>query len=132
MLSGYEIAAGHRRARAAHMAGLTHVPCMVREMSDAELLDELCKVRDASAIDKLRARPADDLELSVRSANALAAMKLETIGAVEQLMAMADDVILERGKRHYFTKKSIKEVRLLLISIGLGSRRNAAPSGTST
>lgn len=37
----YEIAAGHRRRRAALEAGITEVPCLVREMSDSEFLDVL-------------------------------------------------------------------------------------------
>jgi ParB/RepB/Spo0J family partition protein len=36
-----ELAAGHRRRRAAYQAGLTHVPCIVRPMSDEEFLDVL-------------------------------------------------------------------------------------------
>lgn len=35
----YEVVAGERRFRAAVMAGLTHIPAMVREMDDAELLE---------------------------------------------------------------------------------------------
>lgn len=33
---GFEIVFGHRRFRAAALAGLTHVPCMVRAMNDTE------------------------------------------------------------------------------------------------
>lgn len=39
--TGYEIGAGHRRSRAAKAAGISHVPCIVREMSDVEFLDVL-------------------------------------------------------------------------------------------
>jgi ParB/RepB/Spo0J family partition protein len=34
--AGHEIVFGHRRYRAAQLAGLTHVPCMVRAMTDEE------------------------------------------------------------------------------------------------
>lgn len=37
----FEIAAGHRRFRAAQRAGLDAVPCVVREMTDVELLEIL-------------------------------------------------------------------------------------------
>ena len=40
-LGVYEIAAGHRRFRAAQMAGLTEVPILLAAMSDEELLETL-------------------------------------------------------------------------------------------
>lgn len=38
---GVEIAAGHRRYRAAKLAGVTELPCVVREMSDSDFLEVL-------------------------------------------------------------------------------------------
>lgn len=38
---GYEIGAGHRRRRAAELAGIREIPCIVRQLSDAEFLDVL-------------------------------------------------------------------------------------------
>lgn len=35
-ITGHEIVFGHRRYRAAQLAGLTHIPCMVRAMTDEE------------------------------------------------------------------------------------------------
>lgn len=39
--TGYEIAAGHRRYRAAKLAKLKELPCLVREMDDATFLEVL-------------------------------------------------------------------------------------------
>ena len=35
----YQIAAGHRRRLAARLAGLEHVPCVVRTLTDDQMLD---------------------------------------------------------------------------------------------
>ena len=55
--TGYwQIAAGHRRRRAAELAGLTDVPCVVRSLDDAEMLTvvvvENYHRKDISAIDR--------------------------------------------------------------------------------
>ena len=44
--SGFEIAAGHRRYRAAGLASVTDVPAVVRPMTDAELLEILVVEND--------------------------------------------------------------------------------------
>lgn len=45
-LSGqsFELIAGERRLRASQRAGLSEVPCVVREMSESELLERDAKV----------------------------------------------------------------------------------------
>jgi ParB family chromosome partitioning protein len=64
--SGYQIVAGERRWRAARQAGLTRVPAIVREVTDAESLElalvenllreDLNPMEEAEAYDKLLAR----------------------------------------------------------------------------
>ncbi|MDP2383381.1 MAG: ParB/RepB/Spo0J family partition protein [Nitrospirota bacterium] len=38
---GFELAAGHRRYRASKLAGLTHLPCIVRTMTDQQFMEVL-------------------------------------------------------------------------------------------
>jgi hypothetical protein len=81
---------------------------------------EACRtVQSSSAIDRLRADSVDALDLSVRSANALEGMGLKTVSAVEAFAALPDVVVLERGKKNYFSKKCLKEVREALADVGL-------------
>jgi ParB family chromosome partitioning protein len=55
----YEIVMGERRYRAARMAGLTHIPCVIKSMSDeeaaADALLENFQREDMNAIEKARA-----------------------------------------------------------------------------
>lgn len=80
------------------------------------------QVREERRRNVLRATPASELELSVRSANALSALGLKTVGDVESFVSFRDEPVLERGKRHGFGKKCLKEVRGLLKSLGLEVR----------
>jgi ParB-like chromosome segregation protein Spo0J len=55
MFDGYELVFGHRRLRAAKLANLATVPCMVRTMTDAE-------VRSAQAAENLQRENISALE----------------------------------------------------------------------
>lgn len=56
--NSYEIISGERRKLAAEMAGLTQVPCIIKEMSDAEaekaLIDANMETRQLSPMEKAR------------------------------------------------------------------------------
>ena len=77
-------------------------------------------IRMAHKADEIRKQPTDDMELSVRSLAALRSLKLTTVGEVERFVNLTDREIIERGKKHYFGKKCLKEVRELLRGLGLG------------
>lgn len=75
---GYELAAGARRFRAAKIASLAELPCQIRELSDAELLelaiaengkrDDLHPLEEAEGLEKLRiehGRKPEDLALQL-------------------------------------------------------------------
>ena len=76
--------------------------------------DACVKVRTDRKREEKRKLLVEDLELSIRSANALAAMGIATVSEMEKLVALPDAEIMVRGKRHYFGKRCLKEVRLLL------------------
>ena len=80
-VAGYEIVFGHRRYRAASMAGLTHVPCMVRPMLDdearrAQISENLARIpklkllgiaeTESEALAMLHAQPCDVLILDIQ------------------------------------------------------------------
>ena len=54
---GYEIVAGERRFRAARMAGLTEVPVVIRELTDAQTME-------LALIENLQREDLTDLELA--------------------------------------------------------------------
>lgn len=86
------------------------------------------KALDDMTLDEIRDRPADDLEVSVACAASLGHLGLKTVRDVEEFVKLPDDVILTRGKKVYFGKKRIKEVRNVLKEIGLFvARREARP-----
>ena len=89
----------------------------------------LSVVRAKHQLDAVRARDAADLELSVRSLAALSHMGLKTVADVETFVSKPDATVFEFGKRHYFGKKCLREVREVLKNIGLPERRNAVPHG---
>lgn len=68
--AGFELISGERRFRAAQLAGLTSVPVVVREASDAEMLEialiENVQREDLNPIEEARAyrRMVDELELT--------------------------------------------------------------------
>jgi DNA-directed RNA polymerase alpha subunit len=78
------------------------------------------QIRAQDKVTRLRLRPTDDLELSVRSLNALASLELNTIGDVEKFFCQSDDAFLLHSS--HFTKKCFKEVRQVLKNIGLEVR----------
>lgn len=69
--------------------------------------------------DEIRLQRADDLELSVRSLNAMQRLGLQTVADVEGFITQSDDVVLKAGQPHGFQKKCMREVREALKNIGL-------------
>jgi hypothetical protein len=84
-------------------------------------------IRRGRALDELRKRPIDDLELSVRADTALRRLDLETIGDVERFMDRPDSALLNRSHRDFFGMKTIKEVRAILKAIGLDRSNDTIP-----
>lgn len=84
-------------------------------------------IRAAEKLAELRLRPADDLELSIRSLNGLATVGVKTVGDAEAFVALSDEEIRARDPKRYLGKKSLREIRALLKNIGLG-RRDGRPA----
>lgn len=101
----FELVAGHRRRRAAMMAGKVDAPCLVRELDDAQALEaalvengqraDVTPLDEATAFERLR-------ELG-RTSEQIAAKIGRSLAYVEQrlrLLALAPEVLdlMERGR----------------------------------
>ena len=114
------------------LAGLAFLECYAHPdyHPALRLAATACRgIRATRRLDEMRKGSAENLDLSVRSLHALRAMGLKTVADVEGFVEQDDASVLHAGKRHYFTKKCLREVRELLGSFGLnGARRNARPA----
>jgi ParB family transcriptional regulator, chromosome partitioning protein len=63
-VKGYDIVAGERRYRAAQIAGLTHVPAVVRDMTDVQLME-------VAVIENLQREDLNAIEVAEAYANLL-------------------------------------------------------------
>lgn len=100
----YEIVAGHRRKRAAHMAGLTEVPCLVRELDDAQALEaalvengqraDVTPMDEAGAFQRLRELGRTDAQIAAKIGRSVAYVSQRL-----RLLSLAPEVhdLMERG-----------------------------------
>ncbi len=107
---GYRIVAGERRWRAARMAGLDTVPVIVRELSDAEVLQQalieniqrqdLNPIETAEALERLQAHyqmTQERLSTSVGMSRPALANTLRLLQLGEKLQNHVRDGILSQG-----------------------------------
>lgn len=95
----YEIIAGERRYRGARKAGLKHVPVIVREVGDGEMLQlaliENIQREDISAVDKARGmkRLMDEFGFNQRQVGELLGMSRPTIANTLRLLDLPDEIV---------------------------------------
>lgn len=93
----FEIVAGERRWRAAEIAGLTHIPAVIREMTDEQALeaqvvenlqrDELLPLEEASAyreLMNLKSIPAEDVGELIGKSRSWVYGRLKLLGLPEE------------------------------------------------
>lgn len=108
--SGYRIVAGERRWRAARLAGLDTVPVIVRELSDAEVLQQalieniqrqdLNPIETAEALERLQAQyqmTQEKLSTSVGMSRPALANTLRLLQLGEKLQNHVRDGVLSQG-----------------------------------
>jgi hypothetical protein len=86
-----------------------------------------CKtVREARCQEDVRTLAAEDLEVSIRAANAIKTLGICTVGDLEKLLSdhRHEDLLASReAKKAGFGKKCLKECLELLNSLGLEAKR---------
>lgn len=94
--AGYEVVAGARRLRAARLAGLHDLPCDVRELSDAQVIEvqltenlqrqDLTALEEAEGYESLRARGWTPVQISQKTGKSR-----ETVYARLKLLALGPE-----------------------------------------
>ena len=99
--AGFELISGERRLRAARLAGLAEVPVVVREASDAEMLEialiENVQRADLNPIEEARAyrRMADELELTQEAIAERVGKDRSTVANALRLLQLPNEVQAE-------------------------------------
>lgn len=101
--SFYEVAAGHRRLAAAKAAGLKQVPCIIREMDDAEFID----VMITDNLQRKDISPMDEAEGYARLASELKWDAAE----IARRVGKGEDYVTRRMKLNDLSPKAVKAFR---------------------
>lgn len=94
----YQLAAGERRLRAARMAGLESIPAVIKDLSDAQMLEvalvENIQRQDLNAVEKASAirRMIDELELTQEQAGARLGLGRSTVANFLRLLELPEEV----------------------------------------
>jgi len=101
----YELVAGERRLRAAHLAGLETVPALVRDVPDEQMIElaliENVQREDLNPIEKARAiqRMMEELGLTQDEAAEKVSLKRSTVANLLRLLRLPEEVqeMVSRG-----------------------------------
>ncbi len=108
--AGYELIAGERRLRAAKMAGLTEIPCIVMDMDDREsglaALVENLQRQDLDYIEEARgiSRLLQQWSMSQEQAANMLGKSQSAVANKLRLLRHSDKV-LERLRQHHLTER---------------------------
>lgn len=91
---GYELLAGERRLRASQLAGLTHIPAIIKELSDEELLYQ-------AIIENLQRSDLNPIEEALAYQNLIAKKSMTH-----------DDIAKEMGKSRPYITNSLRLLNL--------------------
>lgn len=102
--AGYYAVAGHRRRMAARLAGLTRVPCIVRELTDSQQLD-IMMIENLQRADLTPYQEACGFEKMIEIDGCSVADIVRRIGMSESYINSRRDILkLDEGTQEVFKK----------------------------
>lgn len=131
----FELVAGHRRLRAARLAGVPVVPCVVREMDDAQALEaalvengqreDVTPLDEATAFSRLveLGRSVEDIASRIGRSVGYVRARLRLLELVPEVRALLDAERIHVGSALLLAQVSEAEQRAAAADIGKGRYR---------